>query len=307
MSPTASRHYRFESLGDGIHAAIARPDGFAICNSGVTDLGDGGLVFDSGMTPDSARDLNDHATQLLGRPPSLAVSSHRHLDHILGNSEFAHLPIWGTRQTREIVLETADQMLAEVRREQIEKDIAEIEGRRDEMRTDAGREDLEFILQINRAALACAGRFKIVAPDHTFETRMALPGRREAELMSLGSGHTEADAFLFLPREKVLFAGDLVVVGVQPSMGNGDPEHWVDELDQIVRMAPERVVPGHGPVTTADGIQETRAYLSGVLEAARATRGAPLPAALRRWEGSLSLESNLAFARGWVETHPTRS
>jgi glyoxylase-like metal-dependent hydrolase (beta-lactamase superfamily II) len=307
MSSTDSRHYRFEELGEGIHAAIARPEGFAICNSGVTDLGGGGVVFDSGMTPDSARDLHHQATRLLGRPPSVAVTSHRHLDHILGNSEFAHIPIWGTRRTREILLETADQLLAEVRREQLERDIAELEGRRGEMRTDAGREDLEFILQINRAALACAGRLKVVPPDHTFETRMTLPGARAAELVSLGSGHTEADAFLFLPREKVLFAGDLVVIGVQPSMGNGDPEHWVEELDQVVRMAPERVVPGHGPVTTVDGILETRAYLSGILEAARAPPGAPLPAALRRWEGSLSLESNLAFARGWVEAHRSHS
>ena len=307
MSSTDSPHYRIEELGEGIHAAIARPTGFAICNSGVADLGGGGLVFDSGMTPDSARDLNHQATRLLGRPPSLAVTSHRHLDHILGNSEFAQIPIWGTRRTREILLETTDQLLAEVRREQLEKDVAELEGHRGEMRTEAAREDLEFILQINRAALACAGRLKVVPPDHTFETKMTLPGARAAELVSLGSGHTEADAFLFLPREKVLFAGDLVVVGVQPSMGNGDPDHWVEELDQIERMAPERVVPGHGPVTTTDGIRETRAYLSGVLEAARASRGAPLPAALRRWEGSLSLESNLAFARGWVEAHRTRS
>ena len=307
MAPSESRHYRFEELGEGIHAGIARPDGYAICNAGVADLGDGGVVFDSGMTPDSGRDLNFEATRLLGRPPSLAVTSHRHFDHFLGNSEIAHIPIWGTRRTREILLETADERLAELRREQLEKEMAEIEARRSSMRTRASQEDLEFTLQIYRAALACAGRFKIVPPDHTFETKMALPGARGAELVSLGSGHTEADAFLFLPREKVLFAGDLVVNGVQPSMGDGDPSHWIDELDQIVRMAPERVVPGHGRVTTTEGMQETRDYLSGILDAARAPPGAPLPAAIRRWEGSLSLESNLAFARGWVKAHSARS
>lgn len=307
MQRSDSHHYRFETLAEGVHAAIARPDGFAICNSGIADLGDGGVVFDTGMTPDSARDLRLHATRLLGRAPSLAVTSHRHLDHTLGNSEFSGIPIWGTRRTRELLLETADQLIVDLRREQIEKEIAELEGHRDAMRTEGARADLEFTLQIDRAALACSGRFSIVPPDRTFDTRLTLPGARGAELVSLGHGHTEADAFLVLPHEKVLFAGDLAVVGVQPSMGNGDPEHWIQELDEIERMAPEKVVPGHGPVTGAEGLRETRDYLSAVLDAARGSRGATLPPALRRWEGSVTLEGNLASARAWVRAHSSRA
>jgi len=307
MLPGDARHYRFEEVANGIHAAIARPDGFAICNSGVADLGEGGLLFDSGMTPDSARELLHHAGRLLGRAPSVAVTSHRHLDHMLGNSALSGMPIWGTRRTREIMLETADRLLAELRREQLEKDIAELESRRDSMRTDDARADLEFTLQLERAALSCAGRFSIIPPDRTFETRMTLPGPRKAELVCLGHGHTEADAFLNLPHEKVLFAGDLVVVGVQPSTGNGDPEHWIEELDQIERMAPERVVPGHGPVTNVEGVRETRDYLAGLLDAAQSPEAALLPRTLRRWEGSVSLEGNLASVKAWVGARSSRA
>jgi glyoxylase-like metal-dependent hydrolase (beta-lactamase superfamily II) len=272
----------------------------------VVDLGDGGLVFDTGLTPTSGEDLKDHASRFLGRPPSMAVTSHRHLDHCFGNPAFSTVPIWGTRRTREILLERADAMMAEVRREALERDIAELESHRDEMRTEASRDDLEFILQINRALLASVGRLKVVPPDHTFDSTVTLPGPRGAQLVSLGSGHTEADAFLVLPQEKVLFAGDLVVVGVQPSMGNGDPDHWIEELDEIERLHPERVVPGHGPVTTLEGIRETRDYLSGIMEAARSPPGSPLPRTLRRWDGSLSLTSNLTFAREWVAAHGPR-
>jgi glyoxylase-like metal-dependent hydrolase (beta-lactamase superfamily II) len=307
MQNSPSAHYRFEPLGDGIHAALARPEGFAICNSGVIDLREGGLVFDTGMNPDSARELHGHATRILGRPPSVAVSSHRHLDHFLGNSEFASVPIWGTRRTREILLETGDQILAEVRKEQLEKDIAEIESHRDAMPSETARADLEFNLHLERALLAAAGRVKVVPPDQTFDTRVTLPGPRKAELICLGTGHTEADAFLFLPQEKVLCAGDLVVVGIQPSMGNGDPEHWLEVLDEIERMRPERIIPGHGPVTATEGIEETRGYLSGVVKAARARKGAKLPAAIQKWEGSLSLEWNLKFAREWVKARDARS
>lgn len=307
MTDSLSAHYQFEELGEGIRAAIARREGFSICNSGVVDLGDGSLVFDTGLTPESAEDLRDHATRFLGRTPSMAVTSHRHADHCFGNSVFSTIPIWGTRRTREILLETGDTLMAEIRRESLEKDIAELESHRAEMRSEASRDDLEFILQISRALLGSVGRLKVVPPNQTFDSKVTLPGPRGAELVSLGSGHTEADAFLLLPHEKVLFAGDLVVMGVQPSMGNGDPQHWIEELDEIERIGPEQVVPGHGPVTTAEGIRETRDYLSGILEAARSPPESSLPPALRRWDGSLSLTSNLTWAREWVATRDSRA
>jgi len=307
MSATRTAHYSIEDLGDGIHAAIARRDGSAICNSGIVDLGDGGVVFDTGLTPVSARDLRGAAERLLGRPPSLAVISHRHLDHALGNSEFPGIPIWGTRRAREVILETRDRTMAELAKDQLEKDVREVEGLREKMRTPDARDDLEFTLQIVRALLASAGDLRLIPPDRTFETRVSLPGRIGAELASFGAGHTEADAIMVLPRRKLVFAGDLVVVGVQPSMGNGDPEHWLTVLAEVERLHPESIVPGHGPVTTLEGLRETRAYIAGVLEAARASTGAALPAAIRRWEGSLTLDENLKFARGWLQAHDTRA
>jgi len=300
MPAPNSRHYTFEDLGDGIYAALARPDGFAICNSGVVDLEDAGVVFDTSLTPESARDLRTASETLLHRPPSLAVNSHWHLDHALGNSEFPSVPIWGTRRAREVLLETRDQLSAEIQRAQLEKDIHELEARRPEMRSPAALADLEFILQINRALLASAESLRLVPPNETFESRVALPGTRSAELVSFGSGHTQADAVMVLPRERIVLAGDLVVVGVQPSMGSGDPEHWLTVLDEIERMTPERILPGHGPVTSTDGLEETREYVSGVLRAAAAPAGSVLPAAIRRWEGSLSLEENVKFTRGWL-------
>lgn len=300
MAVPSSVHYAFEDLGDGVHAGIARLEGDAVCNSGVVDLDGGGLVFDTGLTPHSARDLRAGALKLLGRAPSVAANSHWHLDHSLGNQEFSTVPIWATRRTREILLERRSQFAAELEREQLEKDLRELESHRGEMRSEEARMDFAFISQISRALLAAAGHLTVVPPDQTFETRLALPGRRGAELLSFGSGHTEADAVLFLPKEKVLFAGDLVVVGVQPSMGSSDPEHWLVVLDEIGRLEVEHLVPGHGPVTKLDGIGETRRYISATLEAASRSDTAPLPGALRRWEGSLSLAENLRFVRGWV-------
>lgn len=301
-----SPYYAVEELTEGVHAAIASPDGYSICNSGLVDLDGERLVFDTSLTPASARDLKSAAAKVLGRPLSLAALSHWHLDHSLGGQEFSEMPIWGTRRTREILLETHDQLMAELTREQLEKDIRALEKRREEARSEAARADVDLFLRINRGLRDAVGTVRLTPPDHTFETHLDLPGRRGARLVSFGSGHTEADALLFLPKESLLFTGDLAVVGLQPSMGSGNPEHWLESLDEAARLRPERIVPGHGPVTDGENLQETREYVAGVLEAAEASTGAPLPRALRRWEGTMSLEENLQFARGWVAEHRPR-
>ncbi len=300
MAHPGSSHYTYVDLGDDILVAVARLDGGGICNSGLVGLEPGGMVFDSGLTTRAARDLREAFELRFHRSPSLVANSHRHMDHILGNGAFAGLPIWGTRRTREILLERFDALSAELRREQLENDIRELEAQRSEARTDPARADFDLFIQITRALLNSAEEARIIPPDQTFESHLPLVGRAGAELRSFGSGHTEADAVLFLSRERVLCTGDLALVGVQPSMGSGHPRHWLEVLDELDRLGAERIVPGHGPVAGPEAIDETRRYVTAVLEAAEAPATRPLPGPLRPWEGSLSLRENLRFVRDWL-------
>jgi cyclase len=254
-------------------------------------------VFDTGMTPGSAQDLRAAGDHLFGRMPSIVANSHWHFDHTFGNRAFGNVPIWSTRRTREILIENATEMTAQLTRKQLESDLKELEAKRGRTRSKVAKGELEFWIQIQKGLLFAVDELKIVPPNQTFETRMELPGERGAELVSFGAGHTEADAVLFFPREKILFAGDLLTFGVQPSMGSGDPEHWLAVLDELERLRPERIVPGHGPVIGPDEIQATRDYVSGVLKAAEAPKSAPLPATIRKWDGTIGLGENLTFAR----------
>ncbi|MCI4350941.1 MAG: MBL fold metallo-hydrolase [Thermoplasmata archaeon] len=286
-------HYAFEQLGEGLYAGVARHDGWGICNTGLIDTGDGGLVFDTSTTARSAHEIRAAATRFLGRAPTGAVNSHWHFDHSLGNRAFEDLPIWGTRRTREFLLETREALMAELTPAALEKGVGELEARRAAAPSRDARNDVEFMLRYVRALHSEAGSHRIAPPDRTFETRHTFPGSRGAELLSFGRGHTESDAVLYLPREKVLFTGDLAVVGQQPSMGSGDAAHWLVVLDEIGRLGPERIVPGHGPVSPAEALGETREYVEAILAAVERPGGSPLPAGLRRWEGSVTLEENL--------------
>ncbi len=72
-------------------------------------------------------------------------------------------------------------------------------------------------------------------------------GKHRVELMHLGVGHTHGDAVAWLPRERILFTGDLAVNGPYNYVGDGDIEKWIMTLDSARKLGASIVCPGHGP------------------------------------------------------------
>ncbi|MCI4372025.1 MAG: MBL fold metallo-hydrolase [Thermoplasmata archaeon] len=274
-------------------ATIATPGGAAVSNSAVVDVGDATLVFDTMLTPRAAEDLATAALELTGRRPTLAANSHWHLDHILGNSVFSSLPIYATRRTREILLEKRVELEGELKPEALARDVSEIE-----RQLKAGDPGVSAeLLALNRALLEDAANLRLTPPTRVFESKFRLPSQRRVELVSWGSGHTESDSVLFLPDEGILYAGDLVLAGVHPSTGSGDPEHWLTVLDEIDRLHPERIVPGHGPVSSGAVVGEMREYLTTVLRVASAPDPHEMPAKYATWGFRESFEQSIRFVR----------
>lgn len=83
-----------------------------------------------------------------------------------------------------------------------------------------------------------------------------------------GRAHTPGDAYVWLPEEGVLFTGDLVFHGGTPFALSGSPSGWLRALQQMAALAPEVVVPGHGPVGGAELFAPVADYLEFLLEAA---------------------------------------
>jgi glyoxylase-like metal-dependent hydrolase (beta-lactamase superfamily II) len=83
------------------------------------------------------------------------------------------------------------------------------------------------------------------------------------QLKHVGPSHTLEDLAVYLPSEKVLFAGDLVFRSRIPYIGQADSRHWIVALDDLLAFDTAVIVPGHGPLSSEarKDMQLTRDYL----------------------------------------------
>src|SRR5262245_8289158 len=103
-----SRYFRFEQVAQSVYAAIVTPDGGAIGNAGIVDMGEHTLLFDTTQIPQATLDLRRAAEHLTGRPITTVINSHWHGDHVNGNSIFGpETPILATRSTRKLMAKYA--------------------------------------------------------------------------------------------------------------------------------------------------------------------------------------------------------
>jgi cyclase len=107
-------------------------------------------------------------------------------------------------------------------------------------------------------------------PTHTFQGTLELDvGGRAVEVIEVGPAHTPGDAIVHLPDARVVFAADVMFVGVAPIMWSGSVERWQAALERIIELDPVIVVPGHGPVSDLEGVRSMAAYWNFVTPAVR--------------------------------------
>lgn len=110
---------------------------------------------------------------------------------------------------------------------------------------------------------------EVVLPTRTFDSKEVLKlGGREIQLLHFRGGHTPGDSMVWLPKERLLFSGDLVYVdrllGVLPFSNAGD---WLASFAEMEKLKPGIIVPGHGEVCDLTKAQrESRDYLRHLVD-----------------------------------------
>jgi cyclase len=144
--------------------------------------------------------------------------------------------------------------------------------------------------------LRCFGSFdfdgiELVLPQQTFSGEQAIRvGDRELTLIEVGPAHTRGDTLVHAAAERVLFTGDILFSGAHPIAWAGPVSNWIAACDRIISLAPQAIVPGHGPPSELAAVHELKAYFQYLYDEGRRCHSegmTPLQAArslsLDRW------------------------
>ena len=133
-------------------------------------------------------------------------------------------------------------------------------------------------------------------PDKTFTDSFDLnPGGIEVKIMNMGPGHSTSDAIVYLEKEGIVFASDLLFIDGTPIAWSGPIKRMIASLDKLMAMDADTYIPGHGPVTDKEGIQKVKGYFEDIY-----TMGRP------RLEKKMSLidaalDMDLAQLDTWID------
>lgn len=258
----ASRQRTATKIADGVYVIRHKdpPDHFLQGNTAVIIGSTGVLVVDSCYLPSSAREDIAQIRQWTDKPVRYLLNTHWHNDHNQGNAAYAEafpaLTIIAQTETAKAMafresayLREYPQRIATFQR-QLDTGI----GPDGKPLTDAEKEDLKNAVAGGKAANDIVSaefrNLQVRIPDLTFDRSLDLDlGGREVQIRFLGRGNTAGDAVVFLPKEKILVAGDLVDSPV-PFLGSGFPSEEVATLGRVLELDFEKLVPGHGEVLT---------------------------------------------------------
>jgi glyoxylase-like metal-dependent hydrolase (beta-lactamase superfamily II) len=227
VSPSAWYVQGESALGSPANRNFISNAGFVVTPAGV-------VVIDALGSPQLARELIVEIRRLTGKPVTHVILTHYHADHVYGLQEFkrAGARIIAQRHGLEYLnSETAQTRLI------------------------ASRTDLAPYVD---------AQTRLVPADEWIDGSQDLVvGGVKLLLRPVGPAHTPEDLVVYLPSERVLFAGDLVFRGRIPFVGQADSGNWIKALTTVLTFDAAVVVPGHGPKSTSarEDMEFTRDYL----------------------------------------------
>ena len=224
-----------EVIADGVYAYTAQGDP----NVGAIEGRDCVFAVEARATPYLAGKWLDELRRHTDKPVRYLALTHYHAVRTLGAAAFGADWVISSRATADLIAERgqADWESELGRMPRLFEDPASIPG--------------------------------LTWPTLTFSDRMVIPlgGERELVLQYCGRGHTAGDIVAWLPRQRVLFAGDLVEARAAPYTGDAFHGDWAGgTLDAVAAFGAEALVGGRGAVATGReavdaAVAQTREFL----------------------------------------------
>lgn len=232
----------FSRLAENAYAYTAEGDP----NTGVIIGDDGVMVVDTQATPLMAGRVLEKIRSVTDKPVKYVMMTHYHAVRVLGASAYEPDHVIASQDTYDLIVERGQQ---------------------------DWQSEFERFPRLFNGHETIPG---LTWPNIVFKGEMTLwMGKTEIRIMQLGRGHTKGDTVVWLPKERVLFSGDLVEYGATPYTGDAYLLDWPATLDNVAALDPVALVPGRGdalttPETIKEGIGGTRAFITAMYQAVKA-------------------------------------
>lgn len=231
-------------MTDGVYALLVKTESEASVNAGLIDLGDGVLTFDLAGFPGALEEAQHAAGELFGKPVIGTVISHGALARGAAANGNLYKPVLsssvGGRMEQLIPDKKRKLAVLHGERQKLERRLALVDD-------DLTREGLLGRIKKVEEQQQLLLNSSLVLPAVTFERTLRLYGTaRMVELTAFGPARTQSDTVLFLPQERILFGGSLVVSGQCHPQADGNSSGWQNALREVSKLDVRCIVPGRG-------------------------------------------------------------
>lgn len=227
------------------------------------------VVVDGGGDPAHVENVIAEIQTITEKPVSVVVTTHWHQDHNFGvhlyREHYPDVRLVSHRNTRDTLAERNAEALPRATSETYGEGLLERSRQRLEEAREAGEHDavvafyedyVDGAEEVARDLL----RARDNLADETFDRRLVLHrGERTIEVLHFGRANTAGDAIVWLPRERIVATGDVVVRPTPYGFGSY-PRAWAEALRRIRELPFDVLVPGHGEVL------RDRRYVSALIE-----------------------------------------
>lgn len=202
------------------------------------------VVFDTGARLSSARAVLNQVRRLTDKPVSRIINSHWHPDHWSGNEVYARtfpgVEIIATTATRDYMARTTHSMRYALRKG--------LNAHRQSAAAAKSGSDEQAAVHLEEEFVAGFEQLQPVLPNVTFDGRLVVQDAPRTFELSTLFGDASSVAVAYLPREKVLLAGDVIIYPVPYTPNGYLISRWLESLRSIRALDVVAIVPGHGPV-----------------------------------------------------------